>query len=933
MKTPAPRSPQRLSLEQPLLAPARAGEPLPGPSDWSFELIEQYHQRIADAARRHGLDTYPNQLEIISAEQMMDAYASVGMPVNYRHWSYGREFIATERQYKRGHMGLAYEIVINSNPCISYLMEENTLAMQALVIAHAAYGHNSFFKGNYLFRMWTDASSIIDYLVYAKNYITQCEERHGIDAVETFLDSCHALAHQGVDRYRRPSRKSLAQELAERQDREAYAQAQVNELWRTLPRRADKADAASTGKRFPEEPQENLLYFIEKNAPLLEPWQREVVRIVRKVAQYFYPQRQTQVMNEGWACVTGDTLIVTDQGLMPAQELVESQFDGRVEDGNRIVNWFHHPHKQRVRITTRHGYVLHGGTDHKVLVEDRWVELKDLKQGDRVEIRRGKGVFAQTEAAIDYALAVRPRLAEHCARHGVSMHTFLKWQSGAPGLPIGEALRRRMETCGAAWEATKADPALPLVLEDASSLPRRPSTLGADFAEVLGLLTGDGFVETTHSGRINLTSQDAPLLDFFEQTMATQFGLHSKRRPDRNHFNSTVHCAPLARVLVQNLGFAQGLGAAGRKTVPEIVLRSPRAVVCAFLRGHFDSDGCVSIGDRQIILVSKSAELLRTEQLLLLNLGIVCSVRPQKDGMRRLVISGSDLSLYRQEIGFRLPAKQQALEQVLRDTHWFLKKDDRTTIECIEFDEGPVFDFSVEHSHAYKASCFINHNCFWHHRLLNTLYDEGQLTDGVMIEWLTSHSNVIYQPPVGHRAYSGLNPYALGFAMFTDLKRICEQPSDEDRHWFPQLAGKPWLPTLDEAMRNYKDESFIGQYLSPKLMREMRLFLIRDDQTESELEVGAIHDEAGYQRVRQALSAQYDLGTREPNIQVWNVNLRGDRSLTLRHFQHHGRPLHDSAHEVLKHAARLWGFGVQLESVDAAGTVSKRLSVPAPPQS
>ena len=114
----------------------------------------------------------------------MDAYASVGMPVNYRHWSYGKEFISTEKNYRRGHMGLAYEIVINSDPCIGYLMEENTMAMQALVIAHAAYGHNSFFKGNYLFRMWTDASSIIDYLVYAKNYIAECEERHGVDAVE-----------------------------------------------------------------------------------------------------------------------------------------------------------------------------------------------------------------------------------------------------------------------------------------------------------------------------------------------------------------------------------------------------------------------------------------------------------------------------------------------------------------------------------------------------------------------------------------------------------------------------------------------------------------------------------------------------------------------------------------------------------------------------
>ena len=508
-------------LSEPLPLKERPAEPLPGPSDWSFELIEQYHKVIRDTAQRFGLDTYPNQLEIITAEQMMDAYASVGMPVNYRHWSYGKEFIATEKNYKRGHMGLAYEIVINSNPCISYLMEENTMAMQALVIAHAAYGHNSFFKGNYLFRMWTDAASIIDYLVYAKDYVAKCEEKHGLDTVEEFLDSCHALQNHGVDRYRRPSRKSLAQELAERKDREAYAQAQVNDMWRTLPRKADKDAAEKESKRFPEEPQENLLYFIEKNAPLLEPWQREIVRIVRKVAQYFYPQRQTQVMNEGWAT-------------------------------------------------------------------------------------------------------------------------------------------------------------------------------------------------------------------------------------------------------------------------------------------------------------------------------------------------------------------------------------------------------------------------FWHHKLLNQMYDDGYLTDGVMIEWLKSHTNVVYQPPVGHRAYSGINPYALGFAMYNDIKRVCEDPTDEDRQWFPEIAGTPWLPALDQAMRNYKDESFVGQYLSPKLMRELRLFAIVDDEREEELEVSAIHDESGYRRVRESLSRQYDLGSREPNIQVWNVNLRGDRSLTLRHFQHNERPLHDTAHEVLKHVARLWGFGVQLESANSRGEVTKRWSVPAP---
>ncbi|MDF5484419.1 SpoVR family protein, partial [Vibrio parahaemolyticus] len=101
---------------------------------------------------------------------MMDAYSSIGMPINYNHWSFGKKFIQTEQNYKHGQMGLAYEIVINSDPCIAYLMEENTVTMQALVIAHACYGHNSFFKGNYLFQTWTDASSIIDYLLFAKKY-------------------------------------------------------------------------------------------------------------------------------------------------------------------------------------------------------------------------------------------------------------------------------------------------------------------------------------------------------------------------------------------------------------------------------------------------------------------------------------------------------------------------------------------------------------------------------------------------------------------------------------------------------------------------------------------------------------------------------------------------------------------------------------------
>src|SRR5262249_11590436 len=123
-------------------------------ADWDFDLLERYDEAIAEVAAGFGLDTYPNQIEIITSEQMLDAYATSGLPVGYTHWSYGKEFIRNEQAYRRGMQGLAYEIVINSNPCIAYLMEENTMTTQALVIAHASYGHNSFFKGNHLFQQW-----------------------------------------------------------------------------------------------------------------------------------------------------------------------------------------------------------------------------------------------------------------------------------------------------------------------------------------------------------------------------------------------------------------------------------------------------------------------------------------------------------------------------------------------------------------------------------------------------------------------------------------------------------------------------------------------------------------------------------------------------------------------------------------------------------
>lgn len=489
--------------------------PLFTEAEWDFQTLDRTFKAIEDIALHDlKLDVYPNQIEIITTEQMLDAYSSMAMPQLYNHWSFGKMFAREETMYRRGYQGLAYEIVINSSPCISYLLEENTMTMQALVMAHAAFGHNHFFKNNYLFRQWTNAEGILDYLAFAKRYISACEDRYGRDEVEAVLDSAHALMDQGVFRYRRPPKPNRERIAEKRRKRMEYEEEAYNDLWRTLP--AGVEPPAAPPIADPEEdfggdmkmPEENLLYFLEKHSPSLKAWQRETLRIVRNLAQYFYPQKQTKVMNEG--CAT-----------------------------------------------------------------------------------------------------------------------------------------------------------------------------------------------------------------------------------------------------------------------------------------------------------------------------------------------------------------------------------------------------------------------FVHHTIMNMLYDRGLITEGSLLEFLHSHTSVVFQPEFDDRRYSGINPYALGYGMMADIRRICEEPTAEDRDWFPAFAGNgDWIGTLKDGWTNYRDESFIEQFLSPKLMRDFRFFALHDNAADPTIKVSSIHNEDGYRKVRAALARQYDVGSSDPNIQVAGADLKGDRTLYLEHRMHRGVPLHHGTSElVLAHAERLWGHGVVLNEV------------------
>jgi len=281
----------------------KAKEPLFTGSSWTMDLLFRITDEVKIIAEGElGLNCYTNEIRIITSEQMLDAYAMNGMPVNYWHHSFGREFLSHERSYRKG-SSLAYEIVINTDPCLVFCMEDNTATMQALVIAHAGFGHNHFFKNNYLFKQWTHAHAIIDYLEFSRNFVAECEKKYGIVEVEDFLTACHTWKYYGIDHSPRSEALSAVEERNQMRERAESRQRNLNVIWRIIPESKDDLDDKKL-PTFPVDPEGNLLYFIEKNAPSLPDWKREIIRIVRKQSQYFYPQMLTKGMNEGFACFT-----------------------------------------------------------------------------------------------------------------------------------------------------------------------------------------------------------------------------------------------------------------------------------------------------------------------------------------------------------------------------------------------------------------------------------------------------------------------------------------------------------------------------------------------------------------------------------------------------------------------------------------------------
>lgn len=256
--------------------------------------LQQWSEKIEAIAKAVGLDFYPQEFEIISYRDMLAYEVYVGMPSRYPHWSFGKAYEKLRTLYKYNLTGLPYEMVINSDPCIAYLMKDNTMLLQILTIAHV-YGHNDFFKNNRLFREGTDAKYTVEMFKNHANIIRGYinDPSIGYEKVEKILNAAHGIKLQTsrVVGMKKVSDDGLKQKLMEEYINKNSKCSELEPYVKLNPPDLTK---------IPLEPEEDLLYFISHYGNL-EEWEKNIVDIVRKETMYFIPQIETKIMNEGWA--------------------------------------------------------------------------------------------------------------------------------------------------------------------------------------------------------------------------------------------------------------------------------------------------------------------------------------------------------------------------------------------------------------------------------------------------------------------------------------------------------------------------------------------------------------------------------------------------------------------------------------------------------
>ncbi|HEX7044954.1 MAG TPA: SpoVR family protein [Burkholderiales bacterium] len=261
---------------------------------WTVQELEAWDERIRAKAEEFGLRCFPQEFEVCDHEQMLGYMAYRGMPAQYPHWSFGKAYEKLKTLYNYGVSGLPYEMVINANPALAYLMRDNSLCLQLLTISHV-YGHNDFFRNNYMFRDTRPELVIGLFKLHADRIRGYIEDPSiGLARVEEVLDAAHALSLQ-------MRRHTAIRKLSHEEQRERLLEAAQppKDPFERIHKPPEYREPDLS--RVPLEPEEDLLLFIAEHNPYLAEWQRDILRIVHTQAQYFLPQIETKIMNEGWA--------------------------------------------------------------------------------------------------------------------------------------------------------------------------------------------------------------------------------------------------------------------------------------------------------------------------------------------------------------------------------------------------------------------------------------------------------------------------------------------------------------------------------------------------------------------------------------------------------------------------------------------------------
>jgi stage V sporulation protein R len=805
--------------------------------------LERWIEMIYEKALELGLDPFPVHFEVVPAHVIyeLSAYA---LPARFSHWTFGRDYHVQKTMYEYG-VSRIYELVFNTDPAQAFLLDVNDMVAHKLVIAHV-YGHSDFFKNNIYFEH-TDRKMIERARLHAER-IRHYEMVHGPLVVEQFLDAVLSI-EEHIDpvlpTYGAPPRKQ------ETQNAQPAGDTFEDLFYMVQP----KPKPEPKPRKIPEEPQKDLLLFIRDHSRVLEDWQRDIISMIREEMLYFLPQIKTKIINEGWACATGDSLLITSRGIMRFDALyAERQSPVSVAIGEpsascAVLDYHCQPDTPTIRITTKRGFTIEGAHQHRVRLRDgRWVYLQDIAIGDEVALAVGTEV----------------------------------WSESYQPLP---APRSRSAT-----------------LADALNLPEH---LDEEFAYLLGYFVGDG--NFTKSG-IGFTTGDAEIVERLTSLLRS-WGCNPRVKYDLQNNSARWRIAVHSRTL-RELLIATGLSPerkARQKIVPPIVLQSPREVVAAFLRGYFDADAYA--GSAGVILSSASESLIRTVQTVLLNFGVLSSISPLQQGVYQLAIRGASARVFAEKIGFGLKRKAEALQRYIENRHWFCRQEPFDPVVKIERGRADVYDITVAHAHRYVANGMIHHNSFWHERILENL----PLTPDEHVQFRKMHSAVI-QP--GSR--TSLNPYYVGYKVLRDIERRWNgeiDPDEEETDWMGYRIERPvgqGMQKLFEVRTLECDQTFLHKYLTEKLVRELDLYTYRVEERNGEL-VWVV-DETDWRVVRNTLvDNMTNFGVPVITVEDGDWEHRGE--LYLKHH-YDGKPLDmQRTTRCLRYLVRLWGRPVHLETV------------------